>query len=1203
MRRRSPLSPIFFIFLLTALVAALFSSNLAAQTTISTGSIQGTITDQAGAVLAGAKVTITNQATGQSFSVTTTSAGAYASGALIPGNYTVRVETKGFKATQAAVTVQVNVTSAGNFKLQVGEETQVVEVQATTVSVNTEQATVQGVLTEQQIENLPINGRNFLDLAQLEPGVQIQDGGTFDPTKNGFSSVSFGGRFGRTARIELDGVDISDETVGTTTANVPLDAIEEASLQQSSLDLSTELTSSGSVSMITKSGTNSVHGDAFYDFRDQSLNAALPGDSTNPFQRNQFGGAVGGPIIKDKMFFFLTGERNKQDLIDPVLPGGAFTTLKGNFDSPFRDTEALGKLDYQFNRFKMFYRFSYEQNRSVLPFIPNSFQPFANVNHDRTHVVGIDFNTGSFTHSIRFGYSKFQNGITDAVTGSSIFNPAPGIELAIGADSFCLTPGADDFCSGPNFLAPQATMQSNHQIKYDASKTYRNHIFRFGMGLDHLHGGGFAEFLGLAPAVGAPSGPPPCVAASNCPFPNGASDPRNYPADNVTLGNGQGFSSELPAFGFPGGGLGPDNRFSWYIGDAWKLKPYVTLSYGLRYVRDTGRTDSDIAPIAALNQFGPGLGNRVRQPNANFAPQLGFAWDTSKKGTTVVRGGIGLFYENSIWNNNLFDRPARLAQGLFLGFQPACTNGAGASFCGQPIGTVAPQIIAAQQAYQAQTLAAGPAQNGSFVGSILTDAIDATSTELFAPNYRTPRSVQMNIGIQHQFHKGTVLTIDYLRNVATHNLLSVDTNHIGDARYFNKTAAQNAIATTLSACGQPTIALAASIGTCPATSWNPVAHPATIADFAQLRSDSSGNPISGGLDSGYSTLSGFPAALTCDSTGTVCLTPNTGAAFPGINPNLGANQMLSPIGRSVYNGLQASLRQDIHNPFPHVAALNLQVSYAFSRYVSTASDSDFINFATDNADPLKYVGPNGLDRTHQLSFGGTFDVPAHFRVSMIGHFDSPLPLSVTLPVSGLPGGIFQSDLTGDGTGDGSVPANGGLGDLLPGTNVGGFGRSFGINGLNQRITSFNSGLVGQPTPAGQVLISNGLMTLADLQALGGVIGGSITGCGNNLVCPLPVAPPGAVGQAWLKTFDLGLSWGYKFKEGIELRPGVTFYNVLNFANFDGPAAPFSTVLDGTPGSPNGTLNPQPDGLRLGLGSGVNALGAPRAIEFELKLNF
>src|SRR5260370_764234 len=213
---------------------------------------------------------------------------------------------------------------------------------------------IQGTITEQQIENLTINGRNFRHLAQLEPGVQIQDGGTFDPTKNGFSSVSFGGRFGRTARIELDGVDISDETVGTTTMNVPLDAVEEASLQQSELDLSTELTSSGSVSMNTKTGSNALHGDTFYYFRDQRLNAALPGNSTNPFQRNQFGGALGGPILKDKLFFFFTGERNKQDLLDPVLSGGHFTGVNGSFSSPFRETQADARLDYQPGRFKTF---------------------------------------------------------------------------------------------------------------------------------------------------------------------------------------------------------------------------------------------------------------------------------------------------------------------------------------------------------------------------------------------------------------------------------------------------------------------------------------------------------------------------------------------------------------------------------------------------------------------------------------------------------------------------------------------------------------------------------------------------------------------------------------------------------------------------------------------------------------------------------
>ena len=128
------------------------------------------------------------------------------------------------------------------------------------------------------------------------------------------------------------------------------------------------------------------------------------------------------------------------------------------------------------------------------------------------------------------------------------------------------------------------------------------------------------------------------------------------------------------------------------------MKRNLTLTYGLRYVRDTGRTDSDLAAIPVLNQFGAGLGNRVNQPNLNFAPQVGVAWDPGKAGKTVLRAGIGLFYENSIWNNELFDRPPRLASGLFLIDQTVCSNGTGSAFtlpngqvqnwapiCGQPI--------------------------------------------------------------------------------------------------------------------------------------------------------------------------------------------------------------------------------------------------------------------------------------------------------------------------------------------------------------------------------------------------------------------------------------------------------------------------------------------------------------------------------------
>jgi hypothetical protein len=403
-----------------------------------------------------------------------------------------------------------------------------------------------------------------------------------------------------------------------------------------------------------------------------------------------------------------------------------------------------------------------------------------------------------------------------------------------------------------------------------------------------------------------------------------------------------------------------------------------------------------------------------------------------------------------------------------------------------------------------------------------------------------------------------VLTADYLRNIETHTLLAIDTNHVGDARYFNLANAQAAIAATTGQFGCAGGFSAAAINCA-------IGAGANISSFA-------GN----GLDSGYSFCSGGP-----------CPT----AAFPGINQNLGANQMLSPIGRSVYNALQLSLKQDLQNPFKHIKAMNLQVSYSFSKYIASATDNDFITIATDFNNPLLYLGPNGLDRRHQVSFGGTMDLPYSFRLGVIGHFYSPLPVTLTLAPSGNAGGIFVTDVTGDGTGDGSFSVNGGGGDVLPGTNVGSFGRSIKASNINTVIQNYNQNFASRPTPAGQVLITNGLFNLGQLQALGGV---------QQLI---PLAPPNEADMGWLRAFDLSLNWIYKIKERVEIQPGVSLFNLMNFSNFDGPNNPLSGALTGTPGSVNGTAGAQPNSNRLGLGSGVFALGSPRVIEFSLKTSF
>src|SRR5580692_9785868 len=601
-------------------VVLLIASAAIGQTSLSTGSIVGTVTDASGGVLNSVKVTITGS-TGQTITTTTNASGGYSASALIPGPYTVRVEMKGFKTAQLNLTVQVDNAANGSIKLEIGQESTVVDVTANEVQVNTEQATVQGVLTATQIENLPVNGRNFLDLAQLEPGVQIQDGQNFDPTKAGYSSISFGGRFGRTARIEVDGVDVSDETVGTTTTDIPSSAIQEFQISQSSLDMSTELTSSGSVNVTTKSGSNAYHGEAFGQLRDSSFSAALPvppGFSA-PFQRSQYGGSFGGAIIKNKLFFFMDGERTIQHTAVPVPISAPFNAFSGTFQDPFHEGNLLGRVDYQVTKnVRAFFRFSDFQNLLGATF-GLGFSVYDNKDITRNFVGGVDFNTGSFSHAIRFSYLKFQNQIVDATTGSTTLPFAN-----LGAIIFM---GGTGLIAGPNYLAPQSTPQSDHQIKYDGSKIIRSHVIRYGASYNHIQGGGFASFFKNGPLIISAVDTGEIAAAATGPFPGGVSNPFNYPADSITVGNGLGFSSTKAALGFPAGGLGPDNRVLLYLGDSWKIKPNFTLTYGIRWARDTGRTDSQFAAIPGLNDLMPGLGNPVNQPNNNWAPQLGFAWD------------------------------------------------------------------------------------------------------------------------------------------------------------------------------------------------------------------------------------------------------------------------------------------------------------------------------------------------------------------------------------------------------------------------------------------------------------------------------------------------------------------------------------------------------------------------------------------------
>jgi hypothetical protein len=1234
-----------FLVLSCALLALIFCASQPAwsQASINTGSIQGVVTDPQGGVVPDAAVTITNKENGQTISATTSSAGQFSVGALAPGNYVVRVEVASFKTLETTVVVQVGQITPANAKLEVGGSATVVEVTGEAVTVNTDQSQLSGTLTSEQIENLPVNGRNFLDLAQLEPGVQIQDGGNFDPTKIGFSSISFGGKFGRSARISIDGLDVSDENVGTTTTGLPSSAIQEFQLAQSNLDITNDLTSGGSVNVVTKSGSNTLHGEGFGLFRDFSQAAVYPGGAQ--FQRSQYGGDVGGAVIKDKLFFFVDAERLLAHDAGGVLVGAIcsnpadkpnngvcptgdtnLSSFTGTFPAPFHDTSTVGRVDYQVSKnIKAFGRFSFWQASDVGNFGgAANYSVYDNKDRTKTVVGGVDINQGSVTHSFRAEYLKFVNVIADAVEGSSLpFADVPNQIIINGTG----------FTSGPSDLAPQSTIQSDRQVKYDGSKVWGSHIIRWGVDYNRITGWTFADFFGIAPQDLSTSFTI-ATGANQVACPNGqtgAACPLNYIADSVTVGNGEGAFTELKRFGKPNGGLGPDNRVGVYAGDSWKIKPNLTLNFGLRYDRDTGRTDSDL-PLPAVNNFFPGAGDAVRNPNKNFAPQAGFAWDPKSNGKMVIRGGVGIYFDNTVFNDVLFDRLLRLPVGAFNATQGVCgapggtgsaggvtfadgsvhflggqvggtTSPMGDVVCGTAIGGTVPAtggtcagevfancVAAFQGQLQASFAAAPNGANPFFLPSALANGGPIlTGAGALDPNYKSPRSIQMNIGIQREIRPGMVFSADYVRNVGLHYLIGTDINHSGDVANFDPGLAATAVASTLAACGVGTIdeAIAGCPGLHPATGTTPVGG-ATIADFARK-----------GLDSAW------------DLGPVVC----SACAFQTNNRNVGAYPLFSSGGRSVYNGMDLKLTQNVRHPFTGVKYLNFQATYTLSRYVNAGSttsgaaisggDADFLSLSLDNRNPLALSGPGSLDRTHQFNFGGFADLPAGFRLGVISHVWSPFAATPSvLPVNasvfqGAPGGIFNTDFLG--TGQIGLPLPKGVNSSCGSVggecdynlyDVGAFGRQIGVAGLANAVSKYNANIGGiLPTPAGQALINSDVFTLAQLQGLGGVA---------PAISPVV---PGEVGLGWLKAFDLEFSWvGHAFHEKLAITPSVSVFNLFNFSNFDSAANALLGQLNGSTGSINGTVQAgRPD--RIGAGTGVFAFGAPRTVEWGLKLQF
>src|ERR1700722_18636478 len=301
MKRVMQLCPLLGVVLL---IACSISRPAFAQAPV--GTISGVVADESGAVIPNANVKIRNKATGAERDLVSNAEGAFSAPALPAGVYEMRVELKGFRTVVRGATVETGLTTTADVRLTVGQTSEVVNVEAATAQVEYEKNAIDGVVTRSQIQDLPLNGRSFMQLASIEPGVTVGTGTTSQ--YNALFSVSIlGGDSGKTA-ISVDGGAIRDVIEGSgTSMNLSQEVVQEFQVSSVNFDLSTDITSVGSVNVVTRGGSNQFHGAGYYYFRDHNM-AAYPSLVRNPlvpdpfFARRNPGFYVGGPIKKDKAF-------------------------------------------------------------------------------------------------------------------------------------------------------------------------------------------------------------------------------------------------------------------------------------------------------------------------------------------------------------------------------------------------------------------------------------------------------------------------------------------------------------------------------------------------------------------------------------------------------------------------------------------------------------------------------------------------------------------------------------------------------------------------------------------------------------------------------------------------------------------------------------------------------------------------------------
>jgi len=729
------------------------------------GSISGTIKDASGGVIPGATITVTSVTTGAQRAVQSNESGFYLVPTLLPGDYKVTIEYSGF-ATYVAngIVVAVGQNTAVNPVLSVKQAQEIVQVQAENVAqVDTFQSTISGVVNVRQIDQLPLNGRNYLELARLQPGVEIQSGQSFDPTKTRYTGISVGGRQGREARITIDGIDAVDEHVGTTTLNLSQESIQEFQVSTSSADSSTGLSATGAVNIITRRGTNSYHGSAFAFGRAAQFSARPSMAATKPdFDREQWGTNIGMPVVKDKLFFFgnfeNTNESSSLSIATPYFPSIT------SYAAPFYERSATARADWRLPKSNdFFFRWSWNDNSNLGGFGGAVMPSRGNYNDNTTHqfVWGLDTPfTSRLTNGFRAAFTDFKNYINRPDVAAQALT-IPGIEgYRIITDDGLLD-------TGPDINTPQHTFEKFEQFRDDLTYSRGNHTLRWGGDVTHRR----IEVVNFAAGF-------PAITVKS-PVSRNIADVMNAGIVSVTLGNKKGI--RIPAT--------PDNahyntRFSWYFDEVWRAQKNLTFSVGVRYEVDTHPLNNDLdKPVIAQPLLPFGIAPTPINKK-NFAPHAGIAWDPFKDGKTSIRAGFGLYYAMRV-SNLVTNERAQLAPfnsgnatiGLTAGtagnydfnkdgkyvfdFSPAFSSTA-------TLTKAIPVIAAGQQMF------INAPQSPKTLLDILRSGV------IISNDLMTPYSQQANFGVQRQLPGGVVVDTNFVYSRSVHEF----TRDIDQANLF-----------------------------------------------------------------------------------------------------------------------------------------------------------------------------------------------------------------------------------------------------------------------------------------------------------------------------------------------------------------------------------------------------------------------------------